>query len=189
MNAFRPRGSSDVPRFRPVNHRRRVITVTTVLVGFAGIGAAAWTFGINSESSSRAECQRIEYVAPKPDSAPVRVFNSTPTGGLAIRVAGELAKRGFTIGSGEGDVGNDPLRRKIRGTGEIRGGPAGETQIAALQAWQPGMVIIRDKSRRGPTVDFVMGLKFDKLRDVPEPPPGTPKYQCAPTPSPAPPAS
>ncbi|MGQ0632424.1 MAG: LytR C-terminal domain-containing protein [Sporichthyaceae bacterium] len=164
--------------------RRRVITVTAVLAVCAGLGTAAWAFGINSDASSRPDCVRAEYVAPKPDRAPVRVFNSTPVGGLAIRVAGELAKRGFTIGTGEDDVGNDPLRRKIRGTGEIRGGPAGEAQIAALQAWQPGMVIVRDRNRRGPTVDFVMGLKFEKLRDAPEPPPGAPRNQCVPVTSP-----
>lgn len=176
MNAFRPRGSSDVPRFRPVNTRRRVITVTTVLAACAGIGTAAWTFGIKSDASSRPPCQRVEYEAPKPDRVPVNVYNSTPQGGLASIVADELKKRGFVIG----EVGNDPLRRKIRGTGEIRGGPAGETQISALQAWQPGMVIVPETGRRGPAVDFVVGLKFTALRDAPEPPPGAPRNQCAP---------
>ncbi len=57
--------------------------------------------------------------------------------------------------------------RKIRGTGELRAGPAGERQVAALQAWQPGMTVVMDSKRRGPSVDFVVGSKFDKLNDTP----------------------
>ncbi|MGQ0625504.1 MAG: LytR C-terminal domain-containing protein [Sporichthyaceae bacterium] len=155
--------------------------MTAVLAACAGIGTAAYTLGISSDASSRPDCQRADYVAPTPGRAPVNVYNSTPQGGLATNVASELKKRGFTIG----EVDNDPLRRKIRGTGEIRGGPAGEAQIAALQAWQPGMVIVRDKGRRGPGVDFVMGLKFVELRAEPEAPPGAPPSACLPVTEPA----
>lgn len=179
MNIIRPPGSSSLPRFRPVNHRRRVQVVAITLGACTLIGTAAWTFGVNSGSDFTKECQRDEYVAPIPDPVAVNVYNGTSIIGLGAIVADELKKRGFQIG----EVGNDPLRRKIRGTGELRGGALGgasDRQINALQAWQPGMVVVREERRKGPVVDFVLGAKFDKLRDVPEPPPGTPQSACKP---------
>lgn len=179
MNIIRPPGSSTLPRFRPVNQRRRVTVVAITLAACTIIGTAAWTFGVNSASDFTTECQREDYVAPTPDRVAVNVYNGTQIVGLGVVVADELKKRGFLIGK----VDNDPLRRKIRGTGELRGGPLGgasDRQINALQAWQPGMVIVRDPKGKGPIVDFVLGAKFDKLRDVPEPPPGTPKSACKP---------
>ena len=179
MNVFRPPGSSTLPRFRPVNTRKRVRNVAIVVVAFTALGAAAWQFGVNSEDDFSTECERDEYVPPVPDPAAVHVFNSTQTIGLGQRVKGELEARGFTVG----EVGNDPLRRKIRGTGELRySGTAAEHNVEALRAWQPGMVVVKeDRPGRGPSeVDFVMGVKFDKLKDKAEPPPGTPQTACKP---------
>jgi len=59
------------------------------------------------------------------------VFNGTTRGGFAEQVADELRKRGFMVDK----VGNDPLKRKIRGTGELRYGPtvAAGDQVKALR--------------------------------------------------------
>lgn len=170
---FRPPGSSTLPRFRPVNTRKRVRNVAIVVAAFTALGTAAWTFGVNSEDDFSTACERDEYVPLVPHPTLVNVYNGTQIIGLAVTVADELRTRGFTIGRVE----NDPLRRKIRGTGELRGGLSGAHNIEALRSWQPGMTI-DDDGRRGPEVDFVLGAKFDKLNDQAEPPPGTPQTAC-----------
>lgn len=172
---FRPPGSSTLPRFRPVNTRKRMRNVAIVVALFTVLGGVAWQFGVNSEDDFSTECERDEYVAPIPDPTVVNVYNGTGIIGLAVTVADELRNRGFTIGRVE----NDPERRKIRGTGELRAGTSGAHNVEALRAWQAGMQVVDDK-RRGPEVDFVMGAKFDKLNDKAEPPPGTPQAACKP---------
>jgi hypothetical protein len=157
-----PGGRSGAPRFRPVSTRRRVTSVATVFGLFTGIGCAAWVFGVNASSGGVQECAEKPVVVV-PDKTLVNVYNSTIVTGLATQAADALAARGFRIG----DVRNDPEVRKLRGTGELRYGPAGETQVAALRAWAPGMQLTLDKKRSGPTVDFVLGMKYQKLNDKP----------------------
>ncbi len=178
MNLFRPPGSSTLPRFRPVNTRKRAQVVAIVLAVCTAIGAAAWTFGVNSEDDFSTECERDEYVAPVPDSNKVNVYNGTGIIGLGAEISTKLQGLGFTIGT----VGNDPLARKIRGTGELRYGDAAELTnlIPALRSWQPGMVLVKDR-RKGNEVDFVLGQKFESLLEKPEPPPGTPQTACKPS--------
>lgn len=161
-----PSAGSGAPRFRPANTRKRIISVLVVISVFFAIGFAAWALGVNSEpKSNAAACEAPKPTEIVPDATAVNVYNSTVVTGLAQEIADELKARGFKIG----EVGNDPLRRKIRGTGELRFGPAGDKQVMALRAWQPGMMVLRDEKRRGPAVDFVLGTKFKALNDVPIP--------------------
>ncbi len=172
---FRPPGSSTLPRFRPVNTRKRARNVAIVLAACVALGGAAWQFGVNSEDDFSTECERDEYVAPVPDPTVVNVYNGTGIIGLGATVAEDLRARGFLIGRIE----NDPLRRKIRGTGELRAGISGAHNVEALRSWQAGMSVV-DDGRRGPEVDFVLGAKFDTLNDKAAPPPGTPQTACKP---------
>lgn len=180
MNVFRPPGSSTLPRFRPVNTRKRVRVVAIVLATCTALGIGAWVFGVNPNQDFTTECQRDDYVAPVPDPVTVNVYNGTQTIGLGATVAEALRQRGFTVG----EIKNDPLGRKIRGTGEIRYGSATATTniVDALRSWQPGMVVTssREAGASSNTVDFVMGAKFVALKDKAEPPPGTPKGACKP---------
>lgn len=163
-----PLGRSNVPRFRPVNTRRRAIGVSVAVAVLAGIGAGAWAFGINSESAGSAGCVTQTYVAPPPTSGLVNVYNSTQQTGLATEVAEQLRAKGFQIGQ----VGNDPERRKIRGTGELRVPAEGaEQQTASLQAWQAGMNVIREQRRSGDSVDYVLGERWQGLYAAPQAPP------------------
>ena len=177
---FRPPGSSTLPRFRPVNTRKRVRVVAIVLASCTALGVGAWVWGVDPSEDFTTECQRDEYVAPVPDPVVVNVYNGTQTVGLGVTVADALKARGFTVG----DIKNDPLGRKIRGTGEIRYGSATETTniVPALRSWQPGMVITtsRQAGAASNTVDFVMGAKFESLLEKAVPPPGTPKGACKP---------
>jgi hypothetical protein len=178
VNVFRPPGSSTLPRFRPVNTRKRVQVVAIVLASCTVLGVGAWVFGVNSRTDFTTTCALNDYVPPVPDPAAVNVFNGTQTIGLGATVADALRAHGFTVG----EIRNDPLRRKIRGTGELRAGDSGAHNVEALRAWQPGMVVVNDH-RKGPEVDFVLGAKFVALSDKAEPPPGTPKAACKPQPA------
>jgi hypothetical protein len=113
-----------------------------------------------------------------PDPVTVNVYNGTQTIGLGQTVKDALAQRGFATG----EVKNDPLGRKIRGTGEIRYGEGADTTniIDALRSWQPGMVVVKERTTKPHQVDFVLGAKFVALNDKAEPPPGTPKGACKP---------
>lgn len=178
MRVIRPSAHSDVPRFRPVDKHRRAVVVSTVLAALAGIGAGAWAFGINADTTATGGCVRSEYIAPPIRPSLINVFNSTQQAGLAGDVAQQLRDRGFAVGA----IGNDPLRRKIRGTGELRGGPGGEDQILALQSWEAGMNVIRESRRSGDEVDFVIGERFAGLPTAPEAPPWIDR-PCVPRPA------
>ncbi|MGQ0844041.1 MAG: LytR C-terminal domain-containing protein [Sporichthyaceae bacterium] len=171
---MRPPGGSSVPRFRPVNTRKRAIGVSVVVAVLASIGAGAWAFGINAESDPTAGCVEQAYAAPPPTGALVNVYNSTQRTGLANEVAEELRERGFQIG----ETGNDPERRKIRGTGELRvqgtnSEPlaAAESQKEALQAWNAGMSVSREKRGSDGVVDYVLGERWAGLSPEPVAPP------------------
>jgi hypothetical protein len=167
VSSFRPPGGSSVPHFRQVNRRRRVYAVAVVVVVLGAIGAGS-VYLVKSGGGPGAACRRAAYVPPPPQPSPVNVMNGTTQGGFAAAVADQLRQRGFTIGT----VGNDPLRRKIRGTGELRFGPDGQSQVDALRPWNLGMNPIPDAQRQGPSVDFVIGDSFDSLYAAPKPPPG-----------------
>ena len=164
---MRPPGRSDVPRFRPIDRRRRMKAVTIVGVAVVAIGSGAWAFGINHKSPPSAGCVVETYVPPPVQHTKVNVYNGTLKAGFAETVADQLRKLGFTIGQ----IANDPLRRKIRGTGEIRYGDDGKAQVDALRPWQGGMNPVYDR-RNGADVDFVIGAKFESMYPAPKPPPG-----------------
>jgi LytR cell envelope-related transcriptional attenuator len=174
VSLMRPPGRSDVPRFRPVDRRKRIKAVTVVGVSVVAIGCGAWAFGINSKSKGSLGCTLETYVPPPVQHTKVNVYNGTLKAGFAEQVADELRQRGFTIGQ----IANDPLRRKIRGTGEIRYGDDGKAQLDALRPWQGGMNPVFDR-RNGADVDFVIGAKFETLYDAPKPPPGV-EMACIP---------
>lgn len=157
-----------MPRFRPVNKRRRVVAVSAVVVVLVGVGAGS-AYLVKAGGANHAGCQREIYSAPAPQSTPVNVMNGTTQGGFAQTVADALRQRHFTIGT----VGNDPLRRKIRGTGELRYGPDGQDEVNALLPWNLGMAPILDPRRTGSSVDFVIGDSFTALNDAAKAPPGT----------------
>ena len=159
-----------MPRFRPVNRAKRFYAVTLVLVVLAAVAAGS-VYLVKSGGHLRSACQRVAYSPPPPQHTPVNVYNSTTQGGLASQVADQLQQRGFT----KGTIGNDPLRRKIRGTGELRytpDDPDGEAQVAALRPWNLGMAPIAEQDHHGSSVDFVIGDSFTGLYPTAKPLPG-----------------
>jgi len=90
----------------------------------------------------------------------VRVYNATAREGLARRVAGQLAGRGYAIVATD----NDPLSgiRPVDGTAEVRYGTAGARAAALVRRQVPGATLYED-AREGSIVDLVLGQQFQRL--------------------------
>ena len=84
----------------------------------------------------------------------MRVYNATAREGLARRVAGQLAGRGYAIVATD----NDPLSgiRPVDGTAEVRYGTAGARAAAQVRRQVPGATLYED-AREGSIVDLVLG--------------------------------
>jgi|GEM_PF-626798 len=97
-------------------------------------------------------------VLPSPSAITVNVFNATARSGLARTTSVELAGRGFRIGN----VANDPSRKIIAASAEIRFGPAGLLAAKVVAAQVPAPVMVPDH-RRDASVDFVLGDGYSSL--------------------------
>ena len=95
---------------------------------------------------------------PKPTSITLNVYNATTRKGLARTTAAELAARGFKTAA----VANDPLKKAIPGSVEIRAGKAGAGAAKVAAAQVVGSVIVVDK-RTSQVVDFVIGDGYAAL--------------------------
>lgn len=159
---------------QPVSQRRRAqrrATVTlSVLAGFLVLAllfalaiGVGWIGGPTSPAATTTPCPTASTVPPT--RVTVNVFNATGKDGLARAVAADLADRGFRIGQ----VSNDPLKRRIRGHGEIRRGKKGAGEAATLSRWVPGATQVTDK-RKDTTVDLAIGERFRRLATPPPAP-------------------
>jgi LytR cell envelope-related transcriptional attenuator len=156
-----PVGARPRPR-RGALAARRMMTVLVVLALFGGIGYTVWRVSLAAPAGAG---EPPVCVTPKPvalalppRSVVVNVYNATNRTGLAARTATQLARYGFRIGK----VDNDPLRRPVRGTAEVRGGPASTRQITVVQAYVDKETVYRVK-RKGATIDLVLGARFTGL--------------------------
>jgi len=156
-----PVGARAQPR-RGAVAARRVMTVVVVLLLFGGIGYTVWRISLAAPAGAG---DTPICVTPKPVALPlaprrvvVNVYNATNRTGLAARTAKQLSGYGFRIGK----VANDPLRRSVRSTAEIRGGPGSARQVAVVRAYIDNETVYRVK-RTGGTVDLVLGAKFSGL--------------------------
>ena len=107
---------------------------------------------------------------PIPSEVPVNVYNTTYKTGLAKVVANELKGRGFKVK----DVSNDPLRTMQLGTAVIRYGELGDLNAALLAEHVPGAELVKD-ARTDPSVDLVIGNKYEALVPSAEVPPLPPR--------------
>jgi hypothetical protein len=141
---------------------RRASAVLLVLVLFAATGYTVWRVSLATPAGAG---DATVCVTPTPVALPlsprrvlVNVYNATTRNGLAARTAKQLRAYGFQIGK----VANDPLDRPVRGTAEIRGGPASARQIKVLGAYVDKETVYRVK-RSGAAVDLVLGTRFAGL--------------------------
>jgi len=89
---------------------------------------------------------------PLPRTITVNVYNATTRTGLALSTSLELAARGFKTGS----VANDPAKKIIAASAEVRYGPSGAVAAKVVAAQVVGAVMVPDH-RKDASVDFVLG--------------------------------
>jgi LytR cell envelope-related transcriptional attenuator len=95
---------------------------------------------------------------PLPRTITVNVYNATTRSGLALSTSLELAARGFHTAK----VANDPAKKIIAASAEIRYGPKGALAAKIVAAQVIGAVLVPDH-RADATVDFVLGEGYAAL--------------------------
>ena len=112
------------------------------------------------DQAQAAACTSAAAAPPSLDATTVtlRVFNATPTAGLATTVAEALQGRGFVVS----EIGNDGTSREVTGVGEVRFGARGRDAGRFLSLQQPGIPLHQD-TRATATVDLVIGPAWDQL--------------------------
>lgn len=160
--------------------RRRKRTAITLLVVIGVLAAAFyyassyWTKG-PAKASGGASCTiTADPTGPVyPSQVTVNVYNATSRSGLAASVGRLVSARGFVLGT----VANDPLRRSIPGSAEIRHGTAGERAAKLVQTLVTGATLVKD-TRADASVDLVLGTAYKDLvtatgtASLPTAPPG-----------------
>ncbi|MBT1092894.1 LytR C-terminal domain-containing protein [Streptomyces sp. Tu102] len=171
------------PRLRRRRRRGRfvvlaVVSVTALGVAgwgtlqlvdvFTGGGGEASAAGPKSDCGTRATpSPEATAPLPKPAGITVNVLNATTRSGLAKQTADELKKRGFKIG----DVGNatKDYDKKVKGTGLLLGPAASLNTSLPVLATQLATAERRtDATRKGATVDLIIGDRFKELTKKPE---------------------
>lgn len=108
-----------------------------------------------------------------PSQITVNVYNSTTRAGLASDTAKSVKDRGFVVGK----VANDPLKKNVPGTAELRFGQSGKTAAALVAPLVAGATPVVD-ARPDATVDLVLGAGFQGLTPVAATGTATPPNPC-----------
>lgn len=167
MSTLTPTGSG---------RRSPVPVVLAVVVALAlGIAGGWWFAGRDANGSgasptAASTCSRTPsgsgsasksvkpVVLPNPRQITVNVYNATSRKGLARSTSVELASRGFVVGK----VANDPLKRNVAATAEVRYGRKGAQHAKVVAAQVPAPVLVLD-GRADTSVDFVIGNGYTAL--------------------------
>ncbi|MEU1256674.1 LytR C-terminal domain-containing protein [Streptomyces chartreusis] len=135
---------------------------------FTGGGGEASAAGPKSDCATRATPSPTATAPlPKPAGITVNVLNATTRSGLAKQTADELKKRGFKIG----DVGNatKDYDKKVKGTGLLLGPAASlNTSLPVLATQLTTAERRTDATRKGATVDLIIGDRFKELTKKPD---------------------
>lgn len=153
---------------------------TTLLVALLLLFFAFWyafsyyraSDASGAASSGEATCRPYDPKAAAPANTLVNVYNASTKEGLAARTAGELRKRGFTVG----EVANDSSGRSIK-VAEVRFGPTGKGNAALVVPIGGKGTTQRADKRKDASVDLVLGSGFTTLAAAPSP---TGKPMCPP---------
>ncbi|HET8971569.1 MAG TPA: LytR C-terminal domain-containing protein [Candidatus Nanopelagicales bacterium] len=142
-----------------------LVGVLAVALFGAGVGLSVLLRGGDGEGAvpvttpSCVTTTTVPGVAlPKPGTVSVNVYNSTDRAGLAAATGVALKGRGFNVG----EVANDPLKKNVKASAELRFGTKGEKNAALLVYYVPGAKLVQD-DRTDASVDVVLGAKFTSV--------------------------
>lgn len=151
----------------------RVRAMIFVAVLFVTAGVVVLT-AINKDSQRNPEaaepCKpgqiRVNIEVPDEDQVTVNVINGSTRIGLADQISGELANRGFNIGT----VGTVPEGEEIAGVARATYGPAGVGSAWLIDAYFLDGALEKhfDTTREGADVDLVLGQAFQQLATTTE---------------------
>lgn len=154
-------------RSRRLRRRHAVVLVAIVVAVacvFAYASAVYRGFGAEAKHTRAAACPVVR--TPPPTVAPkliyLNVLNGTDRAGLADEVAARLERRDFHIISVTNSHSQDP----ITGVGQVRYGPNGKAVADTVAKQVPGVSLVKD-GRTDPSVDLVLGPRFDGLVKLP----------------------
>ena len=116
---------------------------------------------------------------PLPRTITVNVYNATTRSGLAMSTSLQLGARGFRIGK----VANDPAKKIIAASAEIRYGASGVVEAKVVAAQVIGAVMVPDH-RTDTSVDFVLGDGYVALASPQQAAAALALVTATPTPSP-----
>jgi hypothetical protein len=146
-------------------HRMRqvmlFVTIPGVLLGTASI-TAAYSAGWMSPPTPKPTCNPVVVPAPARASFTVNDMNATGRDGVAAQVAAGLGKRKFTVGG----ISNAPESWYVTQSAVVHHGPDGLDQALLTASQIPGAKLFGD-SRKGTSVDVVVGLGFEELGPAP----------------------
>ncbi|MCW2697493.1 MAG: uncharacterized protein JWR62_2578 [Modestobacter sp.] len=161
--------SSDRPPVRARSGRRPVPALIFLLVLALAAMAVWWNVLSRDAAMDQAQaaaCDSAEEAPPSldPTTVTLRVFNATPTAGLATTVAEALQARGFVVS----EIGNDPNPDlEVTGVGELRYGRRGAETAEFVAVFLP-QVGERADTRADGIVDVVLGPDFQQLAPAEE---------------------
>ncbi len=159
---------------RARKRRRTAIVLIVVVVVLAGsfyYAASYWNAG--PATNAAATCTPAPGSAPVPSQVTVNVFNATKRQGLANSTAKLVKERGFVVGS----VQNDPAKKAIAQSAEVRYGPNGEAGAQLVTVLVAGSVPVKD-TRADASVDLVLGDGFTALAQPTAPVPAPAASPC-----------
>ena len=146
-------------------HRMRqvmlFVTVPGVLLGTASM-TAAYSAGWMTPPTPKPVCRPLVAPAPARASFTVNVMNATGRTGVAAQVAAGLAKRKFSVDG----ISNAPESWYVTQSAVVHHGPDGLDQALLTASQIPGAKLFAD-SRKGTSVDVVIGLGYESLGPVP----------------------
>jgi hypothetical protein len=157
------------PRIRR-RRRRQTVTFTVFFLIVVGLGFAAYlAYQGRIElpiGSGRPPALPTCPPAPVPTAVPYRdvsvhVFNASNRRGLALTVARDLQKRGFTVPS---EPANEPSTTKVTTVALVRHGASGLLAARTLASVIAGPVTLVSDERATDDVDLVLGPTFSKLK-------------------------
>ena len=137
------------------------VTVPGVLMGTASM-TAAYSAGWMTSTTTQPTCTPVVVPAPARASFTVNVMNATGRNGVAGLVASGLAKRKFTVGG----ISNAPESWYVTQSAVVHHGPDGLDQALLTASQIPGAKLFAD-SRKGTSVDVVVGLGYQSLGPIP----------------------